>query len=79
MDDDDKKLEAFFKKTKKMMKNDGDEDEDEEEQDEEDFDPSKAKFKDFFAAPKYVFKARYLPFVDLLLKTIANYELKSRK
>lgn len=54
MDDEDKKLEAFFKKTKKMIKTDDDEeDEDEdEENDEGEEDPTKFKYSDFFAPPK---------------------------
>jgi U3 small nucleolar RNA-associated protein MPP10 len=54
MDDEDKKLEAFFKKTKKMIKTDDDEeDEDEDEEDDEgEEDPTKFKYSDFFAPPK---------------------------
>lgn len=53
MDEEDKKLEAFFNKTKKMIKNDEDEDEGEDdEEDDGETDPTKLKYNDFFAAPK---------------------------
>jgi len=55
MDEEDKKLEAFFKKTKKMVKHDEEDEDEDEDDDEEEFDPSKAKYSDFFAEPKYVF------------------------
>lgn len=60
MDAEDRKLEAFFKKTKKMIKTDDDEDneddEDDEDEDEEndegEVDAAKLKYNNFFAPPK---------------------------